>query len=355
VAFALTWVGRVQNTGKNRRLAALAYLFLGCVACLAALGFDLFLLNDALTDLAGAKHEFLVKLPGYLHDQGGVIQSLQSMSGSDVDGKLSVLSKAIIEPPGGGEEFKRDLILTASRLPADDQAGNSVPNDLYFYYDMKAERDDPSKLPSNGDKRFISLRQNPEKLFKVVLGSSTIYPFFRAQRLDSVDVNRPDANGPSNPKGGGSEKIGRIDIVDGGFSHNSPLDAAISWGATHIILIDASPVPHYERPRTLASHAGNAFNFLFDQAQSTDTRERGKVEVFELAPSAPCDEWFDPSCADKKQKWLDLFDFAKPLLQRAIIQGGKDVAGRKPMFTRIPGPPAFVPVDDNPKAAAELK
>jgi len=170
--------------------------------------------------------------------------------------------------------------------------------------------------------------------------------------LDCLDVNRPDPEGRSKPLYG-SNLIGPIDIVDGGFSHNSPLDAAISWGATHVILIQASPVPVYTPPSTLASHAGNAFNYLFDQAQRSDYRARGQVKIFELAPSFRCDEWFDPACTDSRQRWLDLVDFAKPLLQEAIQHGYNDVAGPEPMFTRITGPPVFVPATLNSSTAAQ--
>jgi ABC-type phosphate/phosphonate transport system substrate-binding protein len=347
LAIAITFNPKVRKPVKTRSLPSSA-IFVLLVACVALLLFDVFWLNDALTDMAGAKHAFVAALPGLLRSPD-IGPKLQKMNSNDVNGKLTALSNAILAP-GGQEELQRDLILTASRLHADDKAvhgdcnatGNTLPHDLYFYYDLKSERQHPKKLPTTGDKRFISLRQNPGNLFNVVLGSSTIYPFFRAQKLDCLDPNRPDPNGRSTPLYG-SNLVGRIDIIDGGFSHNSPLDAAISWGATHVLLIQASPVPVYRPPSTLASHAGNAFDYLFDQAQGTDFRARGQVKIFELAPSVPCDEWFDPACPDTRQKWLDLVDFAGPLLQPAIDHGFADVADTPQGFTRIPGPPLFVP------------
>lgn len=356
IAGLLTWLPRVQQSSATRvrTSAAIAALL---VLCFAVLIVDIFWMNDALTDLSGARRTFVAKFPGFLHHPGDVEERLQGIDSQKnnkkdaLNRKLALLSNLVISPPGGRDEFQRDMILTASRLPADNNSvtgkcntsGNSLPNDLYFYYDVKAERAEWPKLPSNGDKRFISLRQNPYSLFDVVLGSSTIYPFFRAQPLTCLDVTRPDPNGASFAAGH-DQRIGTINIVDGGFSHNSPLDAAINWGATHVLLIEASPAPSYSPPKTLAKHAGNAFNFLFDQAQGTDYRARGQVKIFELVPSPSCDEWFDP-CSDAQMQWLDLIDFAKPLLERAIDHGHSDVAGSKPMFTRIPGPPRFVSAD----------
>jgi len=359
VAVALTWSRRLKKTIHTRLRPAVPVVLLLAV-CFGLLLFDVLWMNDALTDLSGAKQTFVTKLPGLLHDQS-VGQKLQATDANDINKKLAILSNAILAPPGDHEEFRQDLILTASRLRANNTAihdscnitGNSLPNDLYFYYDVKADRPDAAKLPSNGDKRFISLRQNPNKLFDVVLGSSTIYPVFRAQKLDCLDVTRPDAHGRSQAQSDQNPKIGVIDIVDGGFSHNSPLDAAISWGATHVLLIQASPAPVYQPPSTFASHAGNAFNYLFDQAQGTDYRARGQVKIFELAPSFSCDDWFDPACTDTRQQWLDLVDFSKPLLQDAIKHGYYDVTGPEPMFTRIPGPPIFIPATPRNAPTAE--
>jgi hypothetical protein len=293
---------------------------------------DIFFFNEYLTDLSGAKEAFISKLPALVPDVHTRVQRSPS-----ADGKLKAISQIITQ---SSSDLKRDLILTASRLPADDNikppdcpsaiAGSSLPNDLYFYYETDLDKREPETLPNKGDRRFISLRENPESLLHVVLGSSTIYPFFDAQRLDCLQVARPERSGPRSSPFGPQQQIRNIDIVDGGYSHNSPLEAAISWGATHILLIQASPSPRYQRPHSLFAHIFNAFNYLFDQAQRADSSVKGSVEIFELSPSFGCDQWFDPRCSDKRQQWLDLLDFSDPLLGSAIEHEWNDVKGQPP-------------------------
>ncbi len=338
---------RVRDTIKNR-LALVNIIGGVCLLALILFIGDSLLYNEYLTDLSGVKKAFVDNFPSLLPGVHTRVAGMKS-----VDQQLEAISKTIID--SGLNGIKHDLILTASRLPADNRvlptacgeavSGSSLPSDLYFYYDIASNKRLPSSLPNKGDKRFISLRENPTKLLHVVLGSSTIYPFFGSQRLDCLVVGRPESS-QSNPQLNAAQKIRSIDIVDGGFSHNSPLEAAISWGATHILLIQASPIPRQDRPTSFAGNMLNAADYLFDQAQRGDSGVRGNVEIFELAPSFACDEWFAPQCADERGRWLDLLDFASPLLRSAIDHGKSDVNGKplKPVFTRIPGPPSFIPV-----------
>jgi len=55
--------------------------------------------------------------------------------------------------------------------------------------------------------------------------------------------------------------------------HNSPVEAAALWGATHIILIQASPPERVEH-RNFLENASAAFNHLYDQAQRVDAQSK---------------------------------------------------------------------------------
>lgn len=353
VAIALVAIPVTRNAFSNHLVLAnvVGGLFL---LAMVALFTGVLFHDEYLTDLSGVKEAFVGKLPGFIPDVHTQVEASRTL-----DENLQAISKAIVESSGDAG-IRRDLILTASMLPADTLKGSSLPPDLYFYYDVGLDHREPSTLPNRGDKRFISLRENSDKLLHVVLGSSTIYPFFHSQRLDHLKVARPEPNVQRADNAGARalrfappEEIRSIDIVDGGFSHNSPVEAAIAWGATHILLIEASPKPRYDRPRTLAGHMLYAFNYLFDQAQRSDSSVRGNVEIFELAPSYGCDEWFDPQCVDQRHTWLDLLDFAAPLLKGAIDHGRDDVDGKplRPLFIRIPGPPIFIPVSLKPDSS----
>jgi hypothetical protein len=97
---------------------------------------------------------------------------------------------------------------------------NGLQDDLYFYF--RANRNERLKPPL--DRRFIPLKRNTDKLLDVVIGSSTIYPIFPSRVLTSVQLGNEEKD---------MEKIERMSIVDGGYIHNIPIEAAVKWKATH--------------------------------------------------------------------------------------------------------------------------
>jgi hypothetical protein len=102
------------------------------------------------------------------------------------------------------------------------------------------------------------------------------------------------------------------ELVDGAFAHYSPIEAAVLWGATHIVVIEASPRERVERENFL-QNALAAFGHLYDQSQALDTRSRGKIAIFTLAPEPP---------------HLCLLDFSDNLIRAAAEKGYRDAAGR---------------------------
>jgi hypothetical protein len=103
-----------------------------------------------------------------------------------------------------------------------------------------------------------------------------------------------------------------MELVDGGFAHNSPIEAAVLWGATHVILIEASPQVRQERTN-FATNAIASFNHLYEQSQLLDARARGKVAIFTLSPGPP---------------HLCVLDFADNLIEDSIARGYADANGR---------------------------
>jgi hypothetical protein len=102
-----------------------------------------------------------------------------------------------------------------------------------------------------------------------------------------------------------------MELVDGGFAHNSPIEAAVLWGATHIILIEASPQVRLERTN-FATNAMASFTHLYEQSQLLDARARGKVAIFTLAPRPP---------------HVCVLDFADNLIEDSIARGYNDALG----------------------------
>jgi len=231
---------------------------------------------------------------------------------NQLEDKLHALSKQV------EGKLERDLIITGSRLTVDEEVSNipTLPPDLYFYYDSKHPADKPQPVddgpnpPVPSDPRFQPFG---DFLMDVVIGSASIYPVFPFRPLKNFHDTL------------------QVDIIDGGFVHNSPIDAAVSWNATHIILIEASPLVT-PRQSSLWDNSTIAFNHLYNQAQILDSRARGKVEIFTLRPLAS-------TSADKPD--LSTFDFSADMIGPAIQRGLDDASSIQPHFHRAPGEPFF--------------
>jgi predicted acylesterase/phospholipase RssA len=127
-----------------------------------------------------------------------------------------------------------------------------------------------------------------------------------------------------------------VELVDGGFAHNSPVEAAVLWGATHIILIEASPgAAEREGRRNFLQNSIDAFSHLYYQAQLADVRSKEKVVIFTLHPQPP---------------HICVLDFAGNLIDRAIDAGYREARGEmrelhatydQPNWQKSVGEPVF--------------
>ncbi len=200
--------------------------------------------------------------------------------------------------------LQRDLVLTGSCL---DQTSHELPSDLYFY----APADRHADVHPYGQ-RGLSLQSHPDILLDVIMGSGSIYPVFPARRIDGIP--RPGE---------------QIELVDGGFAHNSPVEAAVLWGATHIVLIDVMASSRVKRGNFL-QNAASSVQHLHRQAQLLDARSRNKVTIFTLAPEPPN---------------ICIIDFADNLVAASIDQGFRDASlyGTEitPRFRKELGEPVF--------------
>jgi hypothetical protein len=121
-----------------------------------------------------------------------------------------------------------------------------------------------------------------------------------------------------------------VAIIDGGFVHNSPIEAAVKLDATHIIVIEASPESHPEAQVNLLNNSVTALNHLFTQAQLLDARSRRQAEIYTLQPSSPAADGVPFLCT---------LDFGKNFISRAVKWGIDDASDRKkPRFVRQPRP-----------------
>jgi predicted acylesterase/phospholipase RssA/ABC-type phosphate/phosphonate transport system substrate-binding protein len=269
------------------------------LAAIVALQLSLTLFhNNSLSDSSGIQAAMAERVPA-------LIKTLHPnfvAHGATAEERLDDLSRQVVEGDRAGDWLTRDLVITSMRLPAKDSAASDEgcaartkdigASDWYFYFDHADthQRGDQSAEASadehaadaphakssdefiKKDARFRSLRcqEYRDKLMDVVIGSSSIFPVFQPRPLTMVQGGQPAT---------------LAELIDGGFAHNSPVEAAVLWGATHIILVEASPEERQEAPSDyLLANSISAFNYLFNQAQLTDARSRGSVEIFSLRP-----------------------------------------------------------------------
>jgi len=202
--------------------------------------------------------------------------------------------------------LQRDLVLTASPLT---DPKLKLPGEFYFYAS-------PQGHPAPGfGRRGVALADRPELLFDALLGSAAIYPLFPSRHIDDL------------PAPGQS-----VELVDGSFAHRSPLEAAVAWGATHVLLIEASTQEVSPRGKLL-DNFGAALNYLYDEAQLVDVRMKGQTALFTLYPSVP---------------HIGLLDFSAGFIEASIEKGYREASGaptaadqRGGALQKELGPPVF--------------
>lgn len=236
---------------------------------------------------------------------------------------LAEISKEII----ARGVIKRDLVITGSVLQSSSeppvrttqyrQQAQPDDTDLYFYY--KAGEDENLPEAVRKDNRFVSLRDsNQSILLDAVIGSGSIFPAFEPRRLSSIQrvMDR--------------EVQKDVYIIDGGFVHNSPIEAAVVLGATHIIVIEASPEDRAFKNGHIFSNSLAAFNHLFNQAQILDARSQRRAEIFTLRPTSP---------GPDEPPYLCTLDFGKDYIDWAMKLGERDASDvAKPRFVQQPRP-----------------
>ena len=266
--------------------------------------------------------------------QSTLAQKIAQLIGPEAEADLQTAraqnDEDVLAKPTTGyvtRRLERDLVITGSILDvrergqsADADADSNLPPNIYFYHDhtkFAAAKGDPQLAPCDPDAPRDSRNQFhkfDKYLLDVVVGSGSIYPVFPSRSLTGFRAGSP------------------VKIIDGGFAHNSPIEAAVDWKATHIILIEASPVVPEAREQSVGQR-GERLQPPLRSGPALDARARGKVEIFTLRPTAA--RGGDPPD-------MCTFDFTEGSISRAIAQGRNDAQDEEqPHFERKHGEPVF--------------
>jgi predicted acylesterase/phospholipase RssA/ABC-type phosphate/phosphonate transport system substrate-binding protein len=297
--------GRFRLSWPARRVGLV--LAVGIVGLPIAQAYTIFLYETTLSSGDGIEHELAEKFAGLIDRH--LLRSDQPIL--DVSGaataaeRLQAISRQVIDR----RLLIRDLVVTGSCLSP---GSLQLPSDLYFYVSAEPNRQEPSYA-----RQGVSLRQYASILLDAIMGSGSIFPVFPPRLI--VDFPKPGEH---------------IDLIDGGFAHNSPIEAAVRWGATHVILLEATPEHRISR-RNFFENSMSAFSHLYAQAQLADVRSKEQVTIFTLTPTAPR---------------LCVLDFADNLISAAIDAGYDRARGtsaeradglQAPNFRKELGPPFF--------------
>ena len=267
----------------SRSRAALILLF-AFVALPVLQGWTMLWRRETLSESSGIEHAFKRNFEQLINQEAK--RRAKPELNYDQTAPLSDQFKSIGVQLKNSDLLDRDLVITASPLK---DGTKVIPGDLYFF----ASASNQSMQPEFGS-RGVSLDRRPELMFDALIGSGAIYPIFPPRKISDFP------------------QVGQtLEVVDGSFAHRSPLEAAVLWGATHIILIEASTDELIARGGLL-SNISAALTYLYDEAQLTDVRAREEVSVFTLIPEAP---------------HIGLLDFSDNLINLGIQNGYREASG----------------------------
>jgi hypothetical protein len=209
---------------------------------------------------------------------------------------------------------------TRYAAPANDLVAN---RERYFLFHPARDENSPLLTTLGNDERArwtVHAYSKDGHMKDVVFASGSPFPIFSPHAVRT----RTDTNW----------------LVDGGFAHNIPLEAAKEIGSRQVILLNASPMQESTEAAPQTSRAGDSvfgqlflniprlFPFLFHRSQIADFLVREQMFIVSLSP-AP----------DKT--WPPLLDFRKKTVQRLLDVAGEDTTKRIGRIETA-GPPIFL-------------
>ncbi len=217
----------------------------------------------------------------------------------------------------GPAALQATLIVTASNVePLTVDERLLEPGDIYFCF-AGAE-----PCPAALGRRWFSQEATPETIVDPVFASGSPFPVFPPNPTELPEQNEQ----------GRAKAL----LIDGGYTHNVPLEAAALAGARQVLVVRSEPdtemvLDRSWFPSQLARYGLNLVSFLFGRAQEIDRGVSDDLFVASLVPR-PRPSW--PWLADfRRQRILDMVDFAQQDLENRI--GVVESWGPPQLFRKI--------------------
>lgn len=160
-----------------------------------------------------------------------------------------------------------DLVLTATDFSSVATGGR--PRDVFF----------ASRIPPGMEKEhsevWVEISENRGRLIEMVIASASIFPGLPPHDLTKLLVP------------GGARESFRL--IDGGYLHNIPIEAALRMRATHLVIVRVQPesvlgatTPEESQP--LWTSLLQTFSLLLERAQSDDLHAFRGEPAYVIAP-----------------------------------------------------------------------
>lgn len=169
------------------------------------------------------------------------------------------------------------------------------------------------------------LDRGPEEVEKVITASGSPFPIFPAHMVDLPDEEEKQA------------------LVDGGYSNNVPVDAALSMAAAQVLIVESeNPLGHGDGETgspgwmekippvagPLIADLARLPGFLFERSQQVDRLSKRELFVVSFSPSR------------EEKNWPVLFDFRRSRVER-LRRVAEDDLARRIGLVESWGPPRF--------------
>ena len=257
---------------------------------------------------------------------------------------LDSFDRRYVEVHGGGDPYlltanfvapanvlERDgtryfvVVPTAANCPSLPRTGG--PGAVWYLYHLDTG---PLDHAGHGSCRSLDLRtlEDREFLKYVIFASGSPFPIFPGK---VTTLPPPDD--------------GRKRLVDGGYSNDTPVEAALILGADQVLIIQSShPLGHAKGssllrrllafagtvPGPLVEDLGRLPGYLFERSQQVDRQSRRDLFVVTLAPRR------------SERNWPSLSDFRGATVERMRRTAAADLEqGRRIGFVESWGPPRF--------------
>jgi hypothetical protein len=206
--------------------------------------------------------------------------------------------------PAGGAELRTFYVAPANSLKA--------KKERYFVSPPDADPDWELPFEISGDERWEVIRDR-SLLKKIIFASGSPFPIFPPH---FIEMDQPSA------ASAGSSRV--EELVDGGYAHNIPVEAAKQMGARQALIIRSENpdipsedvLPSWLAPGLLVTNLPRLLPFMFEQSQTPDALSREDLLVASLAPS-----WSRPG-------WPKLFDFRRSVVEWMHREASADLHKR---------------------------